>query len=493
MKFTAAGDDGASIEFECADTITSRWVCEEILAGKTYPYLPFVDDVQVVFDVGANCGATSVHFARHYPDATVHSFEPGSEARAILERNAAGYANIRVHPIGLHSVDQAVPLYKGDGDTILGSVIHRKVNLDESEPVQLRAAGTWTAQQGIDHIDVLKVDVEGVEVEVLESLAHLLPTVKVLYVEYDSRAVAARRRPAGRAHPRALYRHPVPRPGRVHLSSARRRRPPRRDRASAPHARDRAPRPAGDMRLTTPGDDGAPIEFECADTMVSRWISRDILAGTTYPYLPFAGDVRVVFDVGANCGATTVHFARHYPDADIHSFEPGSEPRAILERNAAHYKNVHVHPIGLHSADEAVPLYKGDGDTGLGSVFRREQNLAESEPVELRAAGPWAAEHGIERIDVLKIDVEGLEVDVLRSLSSLIPTVKVLYFEYDSRAARRDIDLLLEETHELYKGLVFLDQGECIYVRKDLAALDAANEHLLELIRIHWTAHGMRS
>src|SRR5665213_2432569 len=185
MRFTVAGDDGEPVEFECADTLTSRCVCGEILEGKTYPYLPFVEDARVVFDVGANCGATTVYLARHYPGAQIHSFEPGREARAYLERNVEAHPNVRVHPIGLHSADQVVPLYKGNGDTILGSVFRRDINLDESEPVELRAAGPWVAAQGIERIDVLKIDVEGCEVDVLESLAGLLPTVKVLYIEYD--------------------------------------------------------------------------------------------------------------------------------------------------------------------------------------------------------------------------------------------------------------------------------------------------------------------
>jgi FkbM family methyltransferase len=223
------------------------------------------------------------------------------------------------------------------------------------------------------------------------------------------------------------------------------------------------------MKVTFPGDDGSPIDFECADTIVSRWISRDILAGKTYPYLPFVDDVRVVFDVGANCGATTVHFARHYPDAAVHSFEPGSEPRAILERNAAAHANVTVHPFGLYSVDEVVPLYKGDGDIGMASVFQRSVNLDESEPVQLRIGAKFAAEHGIDHVDVLKIDVEGAEIGVLTGLASLLPTVKVLYVEYDSRHSRHEIDAILDNTHELYTGMLFLDQGECIYLRKDLA------------------------
>src|SRR5215475_13599605 len=113
MQFTVALEDAEPLEFEC-DGPVSRWVCEDILRGKTYPYLPFVDDVRVVFDVGANCGATTVHLARHYPDAQVHAFEPGSRARAYLERNVAAFPNALVHPVGLYSVDSERPLYVGE-------------------------------------------------------------------------------------------------------------------------------------------------------------------------------------------------------------------------------------------------------------------------------------------------------------------------------------------------------------------------------------------
>ena len=232
------------------------------------------------------------------------------------------------------------------------------------------------------------------------------------------------------------------------------------------------------MRFTVTGDDGAPIDFECGDNLTSRWVCGEILEGKTYPYLPFVNDVQVVFDVGANCGATTAYFARHYPHAKFHSFEPGSEARAILERNAAPYANVEIHPIGLYSSDCKAPLYKGRGDTILGSLIRRPVNVDESELVELRAGGPWAQANGIDRIDVLKVDVEGCEVDVLQSLSGLLPTVKALYVEYDSRDVRTAIAHIVEPTHELYVGALFLDQGECIYLRKDLADLEVATEHL---------------
>lgn len=215
--------------------------------------------------------------------------------------------------------------------------------------------------------------------------------------------------------------------------------------------------------------DGAEIRFECADTWVSKWVCEPILQGRTYPVVPFVEAVTTVFDVGANCGAASVHLARQYPGATVHAFEPGAEQRAYLERNVAALPNVQVHPIGLHQVDDEVPLYRGDEDSITSSIHQRSVNVEANEQVVLRAAGPWAAEHGIDAIDVRKLDVEGCEVDVLTSLAPLLPTVKLLYVEYDSRLARRQIDDLLRATHDFYFGMFLaLDQGECIYLRRDL-------------------------
>jgi FkbM family methyltransferase len=244
------------------------------------------------------------------------------------------------------------------------------------------------------------------------------------------------------------------------------------------------------VRFIAHADDGTAIDFECADTLESRWTCGSILEGRTYPFLPFVEDVRVVFDVGANCGATSVHLARHYPDAEVHAFEPASEPRALLERNAADWSNVSVHPFGLGSEDAILPLYKGEGDSGLASLIRRSVNLDESELVQLHAGDRWAAAQGIDRIDVLKVDVEGSEVAVLQGLAGRLPTVKLLYLEYDSRQARRTLDRLLEPTHVLYSGVMFMDQGEIIYLRNDIADLAAATDHLRAMLRAQMGDNG---
>jgi hypothetical protein len=54
------------------------------------------------------------------------------------------------------------------------------------------------------------------------------------------------------------------------------------------------------------------------------------------------------------------------------------------------------------------------------------------------------------------------------------------------------LDHLLDETHELYGGKMLLDQGECIYLRGDLADLDQATEMLGELLAATVRRPGLR-
>ena len=229
-----------------------------------------------------------------------------------------------------------------------------------------------------------------------------------------------------------------------------------------------------------------PIEFECFDNWLSEWVCREILIGHTYPTLPVVDDVRVVFDVGANCGAAAVYFAAAYPGAQIHAFEPAAEPFRRLGRNAARSPNIATHNVGLHSHDQRVPLYAGAIDSVTGSIYARDtKNATTSETVTLRSFSGWLDEHGISEIDVLKVDVEGSEVDVLESLGDRLRAVKVVYVEYDSSDARRQIDRLFEGTHELCFGEMFLTQGEAIYVSKDITDDPAAERTLFQFFWEH--------
>ena len=173
-------------EFECFDNCLSRVTCQTILDGKSYPRIPFVQNVSVVMDVGANVGAASVFFSLSYPDATVFAFEPAGLPYGLLAANSESHANVKTHNFGLYSSDVEVPMYRGKYETGMSSVVQSESTRNESDVITLKSVRNWLADNSISRVDILKVDTEGCEVPILEAMADLLPAVKVIYLEYHN-------------------------------------------------------------------------------------------------------------------------------------------------------------------------------------------------------------------------------------------------------------------------------------------------------------------
>ena len=212
---------------------------------------------------------------------------------------------------------------------------------------------------------------------------------------------------------------------------------------------------------------GEEMEFQSFSNCLSRVTAETILTGKTYPLVPFVRDVDVVMDVGANVGAASVYFSLAYPEATIHSFEPGSWAYSLLEANTEARPNVHAHNFGLYPRDASLPLYRGKYDSGMSSIAKSESTKEKSEEVMLRSVRKWLDENSISAIDILKIDSEGCEVPILEALPDLLPRVKVVYLEYHSDDDRKAFDRLLGDTHLLMHGMMLVHLGEVTYVAKD--------------------------
>jgi FkbM family methyltransferase len=238
------------------------------------------------------------------------------------------------------------------------------------------------------------------------------------------------------------------------------------------------------MRLTFEWD-GVTREIQCFDNWLSRVATAGIVEGASYVHIKFITDVKVVMDVGANVGAAALYFSLLYPDASVFAFEPAKAPYELLTANTGGRENVYTYNFGLFSSDrDEVPLYSGAVDSGTASVGSSDMTLEQGEAVTLRSVSDWLAENSITRVDVLKIDTEGCEVPILRSMRDVIPTVKVLYLEYHSEDDRREIDHLLAGSHALAGGkAAIVHRGELTYVAKD--AFPSAAEYEKYAIRLN--------
>ncbi len=189
--------------------------------------------------------------------------------------------------------------------------------------------------------------------------------------------------------------------------------------------------------------------------------------------------VKTVVDIGANVGAASVYFAMAYPDAQVYALEPASSPLSLLGQNVASLRNVKVFPFGLHSSEETLTLFHGKKDSVESSLSSSLRTSSDSEQIRLLGASQFLCEHGIQTIDVLKIDTEGCEVSNSAIPGRIPARMKVLYVEYHSERDRRLIDGILAETHVLWRGHINLAyRGEFCYLQTRSGTGRTRNSHV---------------
>jgi len=211
---------------------------------------------------------------------------------------------------------------------------------------------------------------------------------------------------------------------------------------------------------------------DLAEHMGSQIFFRGAYSGGQLKILRRLLDQDSVFvDAGANQGEFTVCAASVIADGTVHAFEPVPNVRQHLERNleANGFTNVVIQSVGLSdaSADE-VPIYGADSTfhdgtqhIGLPTLFRVSGRSEALALIALRRLDDVLPDH--QRVNVIKIDVEGAEWAVLKGAEATI--------------ARERPAIIFEANEETYEaaGYSMSDVFEWMRARGyDLRVIDAA-------------------
>jgi FkbM family methyltransferase len=139
-----------------------------------------------VFDVGANVGVFALYVHAVHPESQIYCFEPGPLAQELLETNIGSLPGMNICKFGLFNRDMAATMHIHRYNTGQNSIRFDEQHHDGTASVQLLDAGRQFDDLGLSHLDVLKIDTEGCEVEILESMGHRLEKVDYVLVEYHT-------------------------------------------------------------------------------------------------------------------------------------------------------------------------------------------------------------------------------------------------------------------------------------------------------------------
>lgn len=165
-------------------------------------------------------------------------------------------------------------------------------------------------------------------------------------------------------------------------------------------------------------------------------------------------DIKTVFDVGANVGDWTSMALANFPDAEVHSFELSKETYKTLSNNVTNQRAA-LNNFGL-SDMECDITYKDYGvNSGVNTIlscadFHDKRIKFTEKTGHLKTGDAYCQEHGIDSIDLLKIDVEGAEHLVLAGFKNMLERkqIKVIQFEYGY--TQGDAHFLMKDFYQLF-------------------------------------------
>lgn len=204
-----------------------------------------------------------------------------------------------------------------------------------------------------------------------------------------------------------------------------------------------------------------------------------------------AQQAEVIFDVGANVGLYSLTAAAANPQAAIHAFEPTPEVVARLQENISlnGFANIIVNGVAVgQQAGEIVLHYSGgrEGDNEGMNYVSAQTTRSSDRVVPIVSLDAYCQQGGINRIDLLKMDIEGHEYHALCGAERLLShgAIRCILLELNSWAVERSgqtladvVDLLSGHDYRFYalrqKRLVEIEDRRLL-VDRDVVVIPAA-------------------
>lgn len=167
-----------------------------------------------------------------------------------------------------------------------------------------------------------------------------------------------------------------------------------------------------------------------------------------------------IFDVGANIGDYSEKILSINPLSIIYCFEPVNSTFSKLKLKLEKYPNVKLNNFALGEIETNKEIFIYCEEAGSNSLYYHESHASLSgnlrkEKISIKKLDTIVQENNISKIDFVKIDVEGNELNVLKGAINSIRAgiINLIQFEYNSFWQKSSATL--EEVFDLLKAANF--------------------------------------
>tara|TARA_B100000965_G_scaffold26491_1_gene19774 strand:+ start:1070 stop:1891 length:822 start_codon:yes stop_codon:yes gene_type:complete len=166
----------------------------------------------------------------------------------------------------------------------------------------------------------------------------------------------------------------------------------------------------------------APVNNEMEVGFVSRFLDldRDLL----------------IVDIGGHKGSYTDELLKNFSNVKIIIFEPSKSNCEILVEKYKENKKVSIENFAVSNISGKGKLYSNNNSDSLATLYKREEKDRDryfplEEDIEIiKFSDFWSNKLNFQRIDLIKLDIEGSEFNVIKDLENNLSNINLIQFEF---------------------------------------------------------------
>lgn len=197
-------------------------------------------------------------------------------------------------------------------------------------------------------------------------------------------------------------------------------------------------------------------------------------------YIDF-DDIKIILDIGSRDACQALEFNRWFPNAKIYAFEPVPSNIAWSRNNVKSVDNIQIIPKAINSFNGKSKFFEViNGNVGASSFLKvsnhpRSRGWQQREiEVECIRLEDWLVENNVKKVDLMWVDVQGIEKIVFESVGRFLKDVDGIATEvelqalYNNATMKSELDEILNINFKLLESKPEPQQTETdiIYINK---------------------------
>tara|TARA_B100000700_G_scaffold186761_1_gene205828 strand:- start:2096 stop:2740 length:645 start_codon:yes stop_codon:yes gene_type:complete len=192
----------------------------------------------------------------------------------------------------------------------------------------------------------------------------------------------------------------------------------------------------------------------------------------------------VIIEAGVYDGSDTAWFAQRYPKGEIYGFEPLDAPFQLAYNRLCNFDNVTLCKYALGDTTGDGNMYECDWRSGCSSLkkptghmkFHPSIKWVGETKVDVINLDEFASENGIERVDLMWLDMQGSENEVIQSSKNIVEKTKYIFSEVSIMNMYDGVPLIEEYKSNMselgfnviWEDLPWKDMGDLLFENTNL-------------------------